>query len=83
MFLWHPAYRWRELSIGICTERENLRHDVKRKLQASGYRKKESIEAWHRGGVFCSSVETFVMEVERRENIIWFIMDENYLPLAD
>jgi hypothetical protein len=57
---------WRELTAGICGERENLSPRCKGR-RASGYnRKYQSTEAGHRGGASHSSVEGPVTGPERR-----------------
>ncbi len=68
---------WRELTVGICGERENLSLRCKGR-RASGYNRKcQSTEAEHRGGASHSSVECSVMEQERRGCPIWSIHSVN------
>ena len=75
----HPAYRQRELNTGVYMERENLSLRCEEKTSSQRHDKRESIDARHRGGNFRSSDETSVMEVERREVVIQFlVIDENY-----
>jgi hypothetical protein len=66
----HPACRRRESQSGSRRKRANLADDDKGK-GASGYnREAESTDASERGGLLCSSVETGVILVERREQVI-------------
>ena len=61
---------WRDLSVGICGERENLSPRCKGR-RTSGYtRKYQSTDARHRGGASRSSVECPVMGQERRGCLI-------------
>ena len=57
---------WRDLTVGICEERENLSPRCKGR-RASGYnRERQSTDAGYRGGASRSSAESPVMGQERR-----------------
>src|ERR1700752_2247215 len=66
----HPAYRQREARSGSGAERENLAGDAKGKGASGSNREAESTDASARGGLPRSSVETAVMVVERRRQVI-------------
>jgi hypothetical protein len=52
-------------NVGTC------RPDAKGEVQAERIRKGESTDAGHRGGVACSRVESSVMELDRRGDVVW------------
>ena len=78
MLLRHPAYRQRDLTAGVYREQENLSSEWEEKMSSCKDSETESIDDRHRGRSLCSSDETPVMGVERREAVIrLLIMDEN------
>src|SRR5680860_681984 len=82
LLLWHPAYRQREFITGVRTERKNLSSRCQEKTSSKSNCKRESIEAWHGGGTFRSSVEASVMGVERRGSIIQLSTSPRKLSVA-
>jgi hypothetical protein len=52
-------------NVGTC------RPDAKGEAQAERIRKGESTDAGHRGGVACSRIESSVMELDRRGDVVW------------
>jgi|ERR1043165_4745642 hypothetical protein len=64
------SLRWHDSCSGFYTEHGKSFPDAKRKVQAGGTREAESSEAGKDDGWCCSSVEAFVMKVERRAPII-------------
>ena len=66
---WCPVSRWRELNIGLYTERGNLDFHVKGNAQVETPQGRIP-KGDHRGGRTRSSDEGSVMGVERRGSII-------------
>ncbi len=62
-----PAFRQRDLNLGFCVELGNLSSWCKGRDSNGINHENLSTNTRHRGGLLRSSVETSVMEVERRE----------------
>lgn len=75
----HPVYRGRDLTTGVCAERENLSSRWEEKISSKSDCKRESIEAWHGGGTSRISDEALVMSVERRGSVIGLSLEGNSL----
>lgn len=77
MVLWHPAYRWHDLTTGFYKERAKLSSRCERKTSSRCTFKRESTEARHGGRATRSSEEGAVMALERRGCITQLLIGEN------